>query len=68
MQSCSLEGYKKVGTLQIFDKPFQKWNRVALMQLGLENEELAFQKKLAFAKLKLLEDKLLEHDDELILK
>jgi hypothetical protein len=38
------------------------------MQLGLENEELAFQKKLAFAKLKLLEDKLLEHDDELILK
>ncbi len=68
MQSWTLEGYKKVATLQIFDKPFQKWNWVALMQLGLESEELAFQEKLAFAKLKLLEDKLLEHDDELILK
>jgi hypothetical protein len=38
------------------------------MQLGLENEELAFQEKLAFAKHKPVADKLLEHDDEFILK
>jgi hypothetical protein len=38
------------------------------MQLGLENEELAFQEKLAFAKHKPLEDKFLEHDKEFILK
>lgn len=68
MRSSTLEGYKKVGTFQIFDKPFQKWDWVALMQLGLENEELAFQEKLAFAKHKPLEDKLLEHDDEFIFK
>jgi hypothetical protein len=38
------------------------------MQLGLENKLLAFQEKLAFAKHKLLADKLLEHDDEFISK
>ncbi len=68
MQSSTLEGYKKVGTLQIFGKPFQKWDWVTLMQLGLENKLLAFQEKLAFAKHKLLADKLLEHDDEFISK
>jgi hypothetical protein len=38
------------------------------MHWGLENEELAFQERLAFAKHEPLEDKLLEHDDEFIFK